>query len=52
LIIKQLALAALKLWAVNTEHPNFHQEVTVPLQGSETHAGEDARFLQAALKHT
>jgi alkaline phosphatase len=26
--------------AVNTEDPNFHQEVTVPLS-SETHAGED-----------
>ncbi|HAF01298.1 MAG TPA: alkaline phosphatase, partial [Methylophilaceae bacterium] len=26
--------------AVNTEDPNFHQEVTVPLS-SETHGGED-----------
>ncbi len=27
--------------AVDTEDPDFHQEVTVPLQGGETHAGED-----------
>ncbi len=29
------------LSAVNTEDPNFHQEANVPLQGGETHGGED-----------
>ena len=36
--------------AVNTEDPNFHQEVTVPLQGGETHAGEDVAVFAGGPK--
>jgi alkaline phosphatase len=36
--------------AVNTEDPNFHQEVTVPLQGGETHAGEDVAIFAGGPK--
>lgn len=36
--------------AVNTEDPNFHQEVTVPLQGGETHAGEDVAIYAGGPK--
>lgn len=38
------------LTAVNTEDPNFHQEVTVPLLGGETHAGEDVAIFAGGPK--
>jgi alkaline phosphatase len=36
--------------AVNTEAPNFHQEVTAPLQGGETHSGEDVAIFAGGPK--
>lgn len=35
--------------AVNTEDP-FHQEVTVPSQGGETHSGEDVAIFAGGPK--
>jgi alkaline phosphatase len=36
--------------AVNTEDPDFHQEITVPLKAGETHAGEDVAVFAGGPK--
>ncbi len=36
--------------SVDTEDKNFHQEITVPMQGGETHAGEDVAIFAGGPK--